>query len=946
MERIPKRKLSEETANTPSQDDNIPTKRQKHENVDEPYIIAYSPRIQNYPNIPYGVLWELARFVSRGELAYDGVAPEYLNELREDNVRSAPKTEQVFFPQKTPQNNQDPAFAQENAATSPWEELDKEEEALAQDQYAGLGHTCSLVEFFLRPFILWGHVFRSFYAKDETVFMFRTNEMLINGEIISDQRLGMSLLKFIDWHNPPMFNTNQAMSKWAARTALGLSNSIPGPIIEPENILHIDDIVSPEGSDMTDGCGSATRSTTMQIYRLLRPETWPTAFQFRVAGSKGMLLEASETSTTESPKLWLRPSQIKIKYPAGHHDHDDPSLRIIDLLRTSYMRSPGRVSAETIINLAENGVPHSVFVQLMQSNLAELVEGLTTWEGPDAMYNLWTNVERAGAVIFSRKARAAAGESRARGFGERTADEDDEEDSEDDDGMKLEIKLEKRSAAWWTDQTSGCPSSLEETVMVLLDAGFTPQSSPILREKLKQVVATRIKNKTTTYRYDLPCSALAFVVPDPYGVLAPDEIHIKSSRRNLKTEDDPVSDIVLGDVLITRNPCKVPTDVRKVRAVEHPMLRSYTDVIVCSVKGHRRLLDFLAGVIWSKEIVEPFKNADEKHSKPPEGLDTCFTSVGNDKVNEFIERTGKLTPLEQTRETQKYLLGALRDPSAIGRYSIMHDTAVYSLGYDHPRTVRLAYKFCNVLDSPKTGLQIRSTTFKDDQKKYGQYRGPAWNPKYNNTAKKKRGSPSYDCPDNQIFTPRGKTQFITGPFVMDVLDSQVKKERDLNLSKLDKTFQPLKELRDPHLTQPWEDALKMATRGTPELVRAKTSDLMKIQDHVKNIYLEHQADLDKNFTNRQIETRQDILRAYSSKFVAYPAVDHLETFTDAASISRLRASCAYVYDLEHRKRMGTGWSRFPWNVALRELCHIKATALGPSKTVTSGFYERFKLSRR
>lgn len=70
---------------------------------------------------------------------------------------------------------------------------------------------------------------------------------------------------------------------------------------------------------------------------------------------------------------------------------------------------------------------------------------------------------------------------------------------------------------------------------------------------------------------------------DPYEVLGPDEIQIKSSRRNLTGIDGLETDIILGDVLvisvvshynpslllmltyqITRNPCKVPTDVRKV----------------------------------------------------------------------------------------------------------------------------------------------------------------------------------------------------------------------------------------------------------------------------------------------------------------------------------------------------------------------------------------------
>ncbi|KAG6895076.1 hypothetical protein C0992_003241 [Termitomyces sp. T32_za158] len=446
-----------------------------------------------------------------------------------------------------------------------------------------------------------------------------------------------------------------------------------------------------------------------------------------------MALENSETSSNEPLQVAARRSQVKIRYPPGHHDPLDPTLRIIEILRLSYMRSPAAISAETIINLADNGVPSRIFVKLLKANLEEIVAVLTTWDGPDAMYNLWTAVERVGAVLHSRRSREAVGEARARGLSSYS----NEDDEDDEDGMKYDIGQE-RSKAWWADQISGCPSSLEETVLVLLDAGFRPQDSPIVREKLKQVVKGAVNNRTCKYRYKLAQSAIAFVVPgmflfvrfhlalpdltwvtDPYSVLGPDEIHIKSSRRNFQMQHDILTDVVLGEVLITRNPCKLPTDVRKVRAVEHALLRSYTDVIVCSIQGHRRLLDFLAGgaitvceqyfdcthlsnqgdydgdtatVIWTPEIVEHFKNADEKYSREPDGLNVCFTSDHNEKVSDFLMRTSSLTPLEKTLAVQTYLLGALRDPSVIGKYSTMHDNAVYHFGYSHPRTVKLAYK--------------------------------------------------------------------------------------------------------------------------------------------------------------------------------------------------------------------------------------------------------------
>lgn len=69
-----------------------------------------------------------------------------------------------------------------------------------------------LVDFFSRPFILNGRVFRAFFAKDDNVFLFRTNEIFRGSEICPHSvcMRGLSLLDFLNWHNPLGFNRNQA----------------------------------------------------------------------------------------------------------------------------------------------------------------------------------------------------------------------------------------------------------------------------------------------------------------------------------------------------------------------------------------------------------------------------------------------------------------------------------------------------------------------------------------------------------------------------------------------------------------------------------------------------------------------------------------------------------------------------------------------------------------
>lgn len=104
------------------------------------------------------------------------------------------------------------------------------------------------------------------------------------------------------------------MAKWAARYALGLSNSVPGVKLEPSNVIAIPDIsklfsylrifllntatnspVSPafDGNgkppsemEMTDGCGWASAPLLQTLRQKYSWEAFPTAVQCRIGGVK------------------------------------------------------------------------------------------------------------------------------------------------------------------------------------------------------------------------------------------------------------------------------------------------------------------------------------------------------------------------------------------------------------------------------------------------------------------------------------------------------------------------------------------------------------------------------------------------------------------------------------------------------------------------------------
>jgi hypothetical protein len=228
---------------------------------------------------------------------------------------------------------------------------------------------------------------------------------------------------------------------------------------------------------------------------------------------QGLLVEDGKNDE-EEPKIFLTPSQIKIKYP---ETDNDPAHLSIDVLRASHMKTPCRLSAETIVNLGENGVGKEAFIALLRSSLEEIITPLLDWEDEDALMVLWCNVQRRGGVLAARQARQQPGIARLKGWSERDLDENEFDDEDGFTQLDGGVGGDQRSSAWWADPIGGSPSSLEETVMGLVDAGFKPDSCPVLRDKLKNIVKGYVRREIRAYRPEVPMSCSAFIIPGKIG---------------------------------------------------------------------------------------------------------------------------------------------------------------------------------------------------------------------------------------------------------------------------------------------------------------------------------------------------------------------------------------------------------------------------------------------
>ncbi|RPD65627.1 hypothetical protein L226DRAFT_543193 [Lentinus tigrinus ALCF2SS1-7] len=1059
----------------------------------QPVVVAHAAFLTVWLNrLPWGVQWEIARYVNTGfgyerftipELSKwskqgknESAAPEVTKFV--ESMRKADKakraSEEVSNGKgksaKVAMNDDDDeirdqfaaAYARELSAKTPWEELDREDEILLKHPHGALGcndtepfHCAdepgwyggkvhftakvvvdkkkdfrlvldrptlgtsnrfmrrfgsrrfirvriqkdalmqkgtSLAEYFYRPFIISGAVFRAFFAKEQNVFLFRTNEVVrVSDTGVQIARTSeavpgeMSLFDLIQWHNDLKYNNDQTMAKWAARFPLGLSNSVPGLRLDSSSIEFEDDIICeafdgrgkpPSEMQMTDGCGFANRALMQILYDKLPWPMPPTAVQCRIGGAKGLILVRHDLppELEDKPRIWLRPSQTKIKYtpaplsqcilPPG----TDPAKLTLDVLRHSRMRCPAKLSTETITNFAENGVPFERFAELFQLNIKERLDVLLEWANStpgshvdQEKYNaemklLWHALSREGGVMPARLSRESTGTARVEGH---VADDREDEEWDDEDGLtQLDRAVEERSSAWWADPISGQPSSLEETCMAMLDSGFRPETNLLLRAKLKEVARKVVKTFRTRYRFAVPMSCSAFIVPDPYGVLGPGEIHVKSSMRNLPDQSGRMTDIVKGDVLVTRHPCKVPSDVQKVRAVEHYKLSHYVDVIVVSTKSHvfngeslnRHLASLTGGgdydgdtmeVFWDPNIVNGFKTPDpRKYAVEPPKVKECLLK-NSETVQEFLTRL----PADASDDfkiysLQTYLLGALQDKSLVGQYSTWWENSTYHNGYSHPDTIFLAYMFCAILDGSKTGVTVKPDVYREHcRNNIWQHRGPAWKEA---AEEEERYTADYKNGSNL------RRHHTLGKFVMDHLHKVIQTECTKEYRRIEEKLNTdTVALRDHHLATPWEDACERARKASKLGSSKMQEELDLIKAHVEAMYekekimrsMNNKGQKYKTFTDLPIEKRQDVLRAASREFHSKPA--GLVFFSEHET-RRIKASYAYIYDFQ---KSYNKWSRFPWNVGMRDLGEIKAEAVGVPKTLSHDFYHWMCISQ-
>ncbi|OQU76799.1 hypothetical protein SORBI_3010G213100, partial [Sorghum bicolor] len=172
--------------------------------------------------------------------------------------------------------------------------------------------------------------------------------------------------------------------------------------------------------------------------------------------------------------------------------------------------------------------------------------------------------------------------------------------------------------------TSSCPEH-GSTAGLMLTAGFAPATEPHLRAMLLAICASQMKGLLDKTWIFVPKGRWLMGCLDELGILEQGQCFIRVSTPSLNnhymnrgsispSEYKNNAEIIVGTVVMAKNPCLHPGDVRILEAVDVPELHHLVDCLVFPKKGERPHSNEASGsdldgdvyfVTWDENLVPP-----------------------------------------------------------------------------------------------------------------------------------------------------------------------------------------------------------------------------------------------------------------------------------------------------------------------------------------------------
>ncbi|XP_044960782.1 probable RNA-dependent RNA polymerase SHL2 [Hordeum vulgare subsp. vulgare] len=196
--------------------------------------------------------------------------------------------------------------------------------------------------------------------------------------------------------------------------------------------------------------------------------------------------------------------------------------------------------------------------------------------------------------------------------------------------------------------TRSCSPENANKAARMLSAGFSPRTEPHLRAMLSAIRSAQLHDLREKSRIFVPKGRWLIGCLDELGILKYGQCFIRASAPWL----DPCfvkhgPKIIVGTVVVAKNPCYHPGDVRILEAVDVPELRHLVDCLVFPQNGERPHPDEASGsdldgdiyfVTWDEQLIPPRKQSWKPMDYSPPKVKLLRREVTqNDTVDFFLE---------------------------------------------------------------------------------------------------------------------------------------------------------------------------------------------------------------------------------------------------------------------------------------------------------------------
>lgn len=605
--------------------------------------------------------------------------------------------------------------------------------------------------------------------------------------------------------------------------------------------------------------------------------TVPSAFQGRIGESKGLWIVDYDTTGT-SDQIWIEtyPSQRKWKridsFSFSHENDDDH--RTFEVLKWSSPLKSATLTLQFLPLLEDRGVPREAISTLLVKGLDYETDQMVAAINNPLSFRKWLREQHSSVP------------------------------------ERLKTGVVRFSG--------GRPDSPEETQNMLLDAGFDPKRLGYARELARKSFKRHCDLLKEKLNIKVGLSTYAYIAVDFQGILQPNEIHVCfSTPFHDEISGNTMLELEDVDVLIARSPAHFVSDIQKVRAVFRPQLMKYKDIVILPSTGDSPLAGLLSGgdydgdTVWlcfDPDIVKNFENAPT-----PTQPDLLKTPNRN---NPFLRK--------DATKLQSFLPDGPLSFTHFLHQSFDFNFRSSYLGICTNYKEELCYKQNNVSSESAVLLSTLLSSLVDQAKQGYVFSDEDWQRFRSHVSKmadKQRKARSAD--------KHGHIRDYLAKVAEETTEKALKNYHDLledaqyfdpDLIKCAKTFSEIAQSSEAH------KAILRRLEEDIESIKSFWSSKFSRRDKATD---ESKPDSKsfKDAVNTCFDKWQDI-QPVGEKWLEDSLLQNGWTQPDHSQWALLKASVLFK-SYETRNIHSKGWSMqaFPWWMACRQLCLLKAMAI-------------------